>query len=142
MKVTRELGSRTLSFTELPDKRLTDGEPNAVRELEIHVNYSGEGSGRKGIVLDNVIVPAIVNAINAPAAVAIHLNAGLSRNGNGRRAYLVLASSGTLLACILDDGRGVQCLRDKFPGLSALIEIKTTPAEIKQFVKHCEAAGE
>lgn len=53
LKVTREVGSRVLRFT--------DGEES----LDVLVNYTGEGNVDKGVFLDNKVIPAIVELINS-----------------------------------------------------------------------------
>lgn len=63
MKATREAGSRSIHVTELP---ATHG--HGLTELTIEVRYKGRGGAREGIALDNDILPAIVDGINAPKA--------------------------------------------------------------------------
>lgn len=71
----------------------------------------------------------------------ILLNAGMSGNGNSRKAYLVMGSDGCVMACIRDTGRGIDCLRDKFPNVNCFTELKTTATEIKSWERHCEDMG-
>lgn len=51
--------NRTIHVTELPTKDEYD-----LTEITITVNYTGEGNASKGITLDHIIIPAIVEALN------------------------------------------------------------------------------
>lgn len=59
MKVTRNHGSRTMTVHNLPKKHKSD-----VGELTIKVDYTGSGNALKGIALDHIIIPAIVDGLN------------------------------------------------------------------------------
>lgn len=48
--------NRTILVTEIPDGELG--------ELEIRVNYTGDGNAAKGIALDKFVIPAILNGLN------------------------------------------------------------------------------
>lgn len=67
MKVTRvTIKGRTLNFTDLPDYT-DEGTPVTVGDLEVTINYTDrteDSRVSKAIALDNVIIPAIVKAIN------------------------------------------------------------------------------
>jgi hypothetical protein len=70
MKATRDASCRTITITELP-KMFNDPEDgttlrNSLEEITIVVNYRGDTNivGR-AIVLDNLLIPLIVDAINA-----------------------------------------------------------------------------
>jgi len=59
MKATRQ--NRTITVTNIPAEK--DGlkfEP----ALEIKISYTGDGSACKGVTLDNLIIPAILAALN------------------------------------------------------------------------------
>jgi hypothetical protein len=70
MKATREVSSRTVTITELPylfkDPKEGTMLRNSLDEITIVVNYRGDSNfvGR-AIVLDNLLLPLIVDAINA-----------------------------------------------------------------------------
>lgn len=61
-----EPGSRTLAVTGIP-KKIKDLK-NDIRRMKITVGYTGTSSGRKAIVLDNVIIPAIARAFGGENA--------------------------------------------------------------------------
>ena len=60
MKIKRE--SRVLWLSELPDKVEGITTPEA---FEIEVHYTGDGSNRKAIALDNLVLPVLTAAPEA-----------------------------------------------------------------------------
>lgn len=56
MKADNTTGhSRTIRITGIPD---------VLDEIEITVNYTGDGNAAKGIVLDTFVIPAIMAGLN------------------------------------------------------------------------------
>lgn len=49
--------NRTIKLTNLPGE---------MKELEITINYTGQGNASKGVCLDGVVIPRIIAAINNP----------------------------------------------------------------------------
>lgn len=67
MNVTRE--HRTLHFTDMPEYH-HNGTPtsnetriNCGNNLSVILNYTGEGNAFKGIALDNIIIPIVLEAL-------------------------------------------------------------------------------
>ncbi len=55
----KELGSRTIVVTDLPDEYEDIG-----RTIEITLNYTGNGNAGKGVCLDGFIKPLVVSVLN------------------------------------------------------------------------------
>lgn len=62
MKAIKQESSRSIEVTDIPDR---DG--FKIDNLTITVGYYGQGTALKGIILDGVIMPRIVAALNSPA---------------------------------------------------------------------------
>ena len=53
--------NRVIKITDIPKH---PDFTNLPTELEIHINYSGNSSASKGIILDSIIIPAILKGLN------------------------------------------------------------------------------
>jgi hypothetical protein len=68
MKITRESASRTLSITLNNEERYNNPKVNNIpmdETIEIEIRYTGGNNCYKAICLDNINIPAIVEAINS-----------------------------------------------------------------------------
>lgn len=126
--------SRLLEFSEIPPfgdlKRLPDRITVGLELLESNCSNA--------IVLDNVILPAIINAINTPVSTAVKLNAGNDRNGNPRRLYLVTTkhqSGHATVKAIDEEYLGIAALHNQFPNCEVVADIDTTPTEYKRLLR-------
>lgn len=66
MKVSREIGSRTLVLSDLPTNygdEVARSNSKLFDKFDIVINYTGKPNGQKAIVLDNVIIPLIVDSL-------------------------------------------------------------------------------
>lgn len=53
--------NRTIRFSEIPDEE--------IHEMDVTINYTGQGNAGKGVVIDSIIVPYIMNALKIAKAV-------------------------------------------------------------------------
>ncbi len=63
MKAEREPGERRIKISKIPTDRV-EGIKGTLPDLTICLNYEGGNDVFKAITLDNVVIPAIVEALN------------------------------------------------------------------------------
>lgn len=65
MRIEHQHAERKMLFVDIPVHHKDDPQT-----MEITINYTGDGNACKGVTLDNIIIPAIVKAVNAREEVA------------------------------------------------------------------------
>lgn len=68
----------------------------------------------------------------------IRLNAGLDRNGNSRRVYVILDKTATIVDALDEYGCGDAEVRKKYPGIADGPTFKVPVREYKEALKHAK----